>query len=91
MPETSPPYLVVVARGEAEIWQSLSQSLGGWARDRVEMVWDRRTLERREAQLGPIEERRHGERRCPADLESFGFLVASRHEGKYQPCLRVAC
>jgi len=91
MLETLPPYLVVIARGESEIWQSLSQSLGGWARDLVEMVWDRRIGERRGAQIGPIGERRHGERRGPVDLESFGFTVATRHEGKCQPCLRVGC
>jgi|SoiMetStandDraft_2_1073263.scaffolds.fasta_scaffold202882_1 hypothetical protein len=40
--ESRPPYLIVVARGQSEMWESLSQSLGSWALDRVEMLWDRR-------------------------------------------------
>jgi hypothetical protein len=89
MPEARAPYLVVVARGQAQTWESLSHGLGSWALDRVEMLWDRRVGQRRWRPAVPGGERRHGDRRAPTDVDAFGCIVASRVEGTCAPCVRV--
>jgi hypothetical protein len=84
------PYMVVVTRGRDDLWRGLERSLENWGLDRVEMIWDRRVDVRRWRPAVPADERRHGERRCAADLDAFGFVVVSRVEGQCSPCLRVA-
>jgi hypothetical protein len=83
------PYIVVVTRGRDDLWRGLERCLESWALDRVELIWDRRVGFRRWRPAVPAGERRHGERRCAADLDSFGFVVVSRVEGQCPPCLRV--
>jgi hypothetical protein len=90
MPAPRTPYLVVVARGRDDLWRSLEWSLESWALDRVELIRDRRVGLRRWRPAVPADERRHGERRCPTDLDAFGFVVVTRVEGQCAPCLRVA-
>jgi hypothetical protein len=82
-------YFVVVARGETEVWRSVERSLRAWETDRIELRWDRRMAERRRADAIAPQERRHGERRCLVDLDRFGFIVASRQDGRCQPCTTV--
>ena len=77
-------YLMVVQRGDHERYRFLSSTF----RDRpVEVVWDRRTGDRRRVSDDPAFERRAGDRRTrlPASWDALGFLVARREldkEGK---------
>jgi hypothetical protein len=89
MPDSSPPYMVVVTRGRNDLWRGLERGLESWALDRVQLIWDRRVGLRRWRPAVPADDRRHGERRCAADLDAFGFVVVSRAEGPCSPCLRV--
>jgi hypothetical protein len=74
-------YLMVVQRGDHDRYRFLSSTF----RDRpVEVVWDRRTGDRRRATDGPAVERRAGDRRTrpPASWDNLGFLVARRELDK---------
>jgi hypothetical protein len=90
MLDTPPPYMVVVTRGRNDLWRGLERSLDDWGIDRVQLIWDRRVGLRRWRPAVPADERRHGERRCAADLDAYGFVIVSRVEGQCSPCLRVA-
>jgi hypothetical protein len=72
-PRPGAPCLVVVRRGERDIYDSLL----GIVRDSVGVVWDRRTSERRTTDLSPPTDRRRQDRRQPppATWTSGGFLV----------------
>jgi hypothetical protein len=89
MSDQPPSYLIVVARDRADVWHGLETGLDPWAGERVELIWDRRRLERRRSKAPVAWERRHGARRCSFELLRFGFLVSERQEGRCTPCLTV--
>jgi hypothetical protein len=68
------PRLVVVRRGESDLYERLTAI----ARDEVSVVWDRRLAERRTASRPPSVDRRRGDRRrpTPATWARLGFLLA---------------
>lgn len=70
-------YLMVVQRGDDERFHLLSSTF----RDRaVEVMWDRRSSDRRRAVGGTPVDRRSGDRRNspPPSWVNLGFLVARR-------------
>jgi hypothetical protein len=81
-PESRPrgavPYLVVVGRGQEGRFRFLHQHLAepGF----VEVIWDRRQLERRNAYEGCVLDRRSSERRHPLPITwtALSFVVAPR-------------
>jgi hypothetical protein len=54
-------YLLVVARHHREFYENIRRALAG--HDRVQVILDRRTNQRRQGQASPALERRRGERR----------------------------
>jgi len=72
------PHLVVVGRGQQGRFQFLQEHLAepGF----VEVIWDRRALERRNAYEGCVLDRRCGERRQPLPVTwtALAFVVALR-------------
>ena len=78
-PAVSPlPRLVVVRRGEAELFRALEVHLE--ASGLVHLMWDRRVGQRRTARQPPSAERRKADRRSPLPMlwETHGFLLAHR-------------
>lgn len=70
-------YLVVVRRGEAEVFQSLEEHFARGP-DPTPVVWDRRVRDRRVIIQDIEPERRRGERRAPIDATMWterGFVV----------------
>ena len=69
----APPCLVVVRRGERDLYEQLTLI----ARDTVRVVWDRRQSERRQADRPIPAERRRQDRRHPSSpsWDPLGFLV----------------
>ena len=80
------PYLVVVPRGERAVFSALRERVD---QGLVEVIWDRRVVDRRR---NPSDSgrRRLGERRRPDDdTWALGFLVAARHDGVLEPTKTV--
>ena len=75
---TAVRHLVVVGRGQQGRFQFLQEHLAepGF----VEVIWDRRALERRNAYEGCVLDRRCGERRQPLPVTwtALSFVVAPR-------------
>jgi site-specific recombinase XerC len=70
-------FLVVVRRGEAEVFESLQEhfALGP---DPTPVIWDRRIRDRRVIIRDAAPDRRHGERRAPIEAKLWterGFVV----------------
>jgi DNA-binding NtrC family response regulator/tetratricopeptide (TPR) repeat protein len=74
--ETLAPHLAIVRRGEAELFQTLTEHLEALGLRQV--VWDRRVAERRGAGASLDADRRQGERRraTPDAWDRLGFLFA---------------
>jgi DNA-binding NtrC family response regulator/tetratricopeptide (TPR) repeat protein len=70
------PALAVVRRGEADLFQTLQTHLD--ALNLGQVIWDRRTAERRRRPAGGLTERRRQDRRrpLPTTWDTLGFLVA---------------
>jgi hypothetical protein len=77
-PRAAVPYLVVVGRGQEGRFRFLHQHLAepGF----VEVIWDRRQVERRHAYEGCVLDRRCSERRNPLPITwtALSFVVAPR-------------
>jgi hypothetical protein len=70
-------YVVIVRRGETEVFQSLVEHFGTGP-DATPVVWDRRVRDRRVIIQDRVPERRLGERRAPVDATMWtrrGFVV----------------
>ncbi len=75
--------LIVVRRGEAEVFERLQAEFAGTP-DVAEVIWDRRVRDRRVIIQDVEVERRRGERRAPLDATVWGargYLLA-RPEGR---------
>lgn len=78
-----PRYLVVVRRGEEEIFHSLQEHFSAGA-DPTQVVYDRRVRDRRVIIQDREPERRSGERRAPTDVTMWtkrGFIVVRVDRG----------
>jgi hypothetical protein len=70
-------YVVVVRRGEAEVFESLEEHFAKGP-DPTPVIWDRRFRDRRVIIQDSMPERRNGERRAPLDAKMWterGFVV----------------
>ena len=77
--QTSPPQcLVVVRRGETEVFERLQAGFARMPND-MRVIWDRRVRDRRVIIQDVELERRRGERRAPLDVTMWttrGYIVA---------------
>jgi hypothetical protein len=73
------PCYAIVRRDNIEIFRALKAELE--EPDVVEVIWDRRVSQRRQAPMDHQPERRRGERRGPPPEMwlSFGFVVAPQN------------
>jgi len=73
-----PPYVAVVRRGELKLFRFLQEHFGELGL--VEVVWDRRTTQRRITERPHVPERRQGERRRtpPNTWKVLGFVLVRR-------------
>ena len=71
--------LFIVSRDRPDLYRYLTQTFGG--ADKVEVIWDRRTGERRAGETGGVTGRRRAERRTRPTVEEdlkavgYAFLV----------------
>jgi hypothetical protein len=74
-------YLMVVQRDHHDRFRFLRST---FAERSVEVVWDRRSADRRKSSEGPAVDRRSGDRRHepPASWSNLGFLVARSSGGR---------
>jgi len=73
---THPPYLLVIRSDEVDIFRAFKERLE--APDLAQVIWDRRTGERRTRNQPVVHDRRRSER-CvppPTTWTTFGFVVA---------------
>ncbi len=67
------PLLTIVRRGASERFCLLQQEFAG---EPVSVMWDRRTIERRQTQSGVTEHRQHDRRRLPpTSWTTLDFLI----------------
>jgi hypothetical protein len=74
---TSPECLVIVRRGETEVFERLKAQFAGTPK--VQVMWDRRVRDRRVIIQDVDDERRRGERRAPVDATMWttrGYFLA---------------
>src|SRR5262245_51343026 len=74
---TPPECLVIVRRGETEVYERLKAQFAGMPN--VQVIWDRRVRDRRVIIQDVDDERRRGERRAPLDATMWatrGYFVA---------------
>ena len=72
--------LVIVRRGETEVFERLKAQFAGTPN--VHVVWDRRVRDRRVIIQDVDNERRRGERRAPLDATMWttrGYFLARQH------------
>ncbi len=74
-------YLMIVQRGDTERFRFLCST---FKHKPVEVLWDRRTAERRKVADTPATDRRKVDRRSPppSSWNNLGFLVARNREGE---------
>jgi hypothetical protein len=77
-PGPPPPLLAVVGRGHQARYRFLEQHLGGPGF--VEVIWDRRVEERRQARETGVIDRRSSERRQPLPVtwSALAFVLTAR-------------
>lgn len=76
METKAPEILIVVRRGDPELFEHLRREFQG---PELAVIVDRRTAERRNRRATPDDERRRGERRdLSATWNALGFLVRRR-------------
>ena len=77
-PRETPRYLAVVGRGNTARFRFLQEYLAGPGF--VEVIWDRRVQERRNAKEVGVIDRRSGDRRqpLPATWSALSFVLAPR-------------
>ena len=81
----TPAHLLIVPRADTELFDYLSRRLSGVSR--VEVIFDRRSGERRRA-VRPATDRRRGERRSPAFRVNTTLgctMIAVEREGREGP------
>jgi hypothetical protein len=74
---TPPECLVIVRRGETEVFERLKAQFAGVPN--VQVIWDRRVRDRRVIIQDVDNERRRGERRAPLDATMWttrGYVLA---------------
>jgi len=75
-----PECLVIVRRGETEVFERLKAQFAGMPN--VHVIWDRRVRDRRVIIQDVEGERRRGERRAPVDATMWmtrGYFIARPH------------
>jgi hypothetical protein len=75
-----PECLVIVRRGETEVYERLKAQFAGVPN--VQVIWDRRVRDRRVIIQDVGNERRRGERRAPLDATMWttrGYVLARPH------------
>ena len=76
-------YLLIVARSQPDLWRYLQHNFVG--DDKVEVILDRRRVERRQGIQAHEPERRQGERRrqpsLDKDLTYRSFVIVRRRQG----------
>ena len=76
-------YLLIVARSQPDLWRYMQHNFAG--DDKVEVILDRRRVERRQRIQAHEPERRQGERRrqpsLDKDLTYRSFVIVRRRQG----------
>jgi hypothetical protein len=74
-----PPHLAVVHREFPDVFEYLRRNFAE-ERGTVDVIWDRRTVERRNSRMDTAVDRRRGQRRGPppSTWDTLGMLIVPR-------------